>query len=169
MKANQLKSYRFATEAQWNSCLFVQTDFESLVKGKGIRPFAPYARPATLYRSPGAYSPAVTETGEILWRDDHGGLHWLSTCDYAPEKFCALSLIAKAKRIVPTRSGLWVIGEPTDVIELYEDDTLTRLLVVERHGAIAEMGFVAHGRPYRPLGADATAGKRPVRLLRRVL
>jgi phage tail-like protein len=132
MKAEQLRSYRFATEKQWNSCLFVQVDRETLVKGEGVRPFAPYARPATLYPSPGAYSSAVTAVGEILWRDDHNELHWLGSCDYAPEKLCAPGLLAKAKRIVPTRSGLWVIGEPTDVIERYEDDTLTRLLTVER-------------------------------------
>lgn len=132
MKADRLKSYRFATDAQWKSCVFVQTDRQSLRKGEGVRPFAPYSQPATLYRSSGCYAPAITEAGEILWRDDQGALDRLTSCDYAPEKSCAPGLLAQAKRIVPTRSGLWVIGKPPDVIELYETDTLTRLLTVKR-------------------------------------
>ncbi|HBB95853.1 MAG TPA: hypothetical protein DC054_10720 [Blastocatellia bacterium] len=135
MKTDQLKSYRFATEAQWNSCLFVQTDRESLRKGEGVRPFAPYARPATLYRSPGAYAPAITPAGEILWRDDDGAIYGLTSCDYAPEKSCAPGLLAQAKRIASTRSSLWVIGQSTDVIERYEGDTLTRLLTIKRPDA----------------------------------
>jgi phage tail-like protein len=132
MKADQLKSYRFATEAQWASCLFVQTDRESLRKGEGVRPFAPYSRPATLYRSPGAYAPAITQAGEILWRDDECALHLKTLCDYTPEKFGGPGLLARAKRIVTNKSGLWVIGERPEVIERYEDDTLTRLLTVKR-------------------------------------
>lgn len=132
MKADQLKSYRFATEAQWNSCLFVRTDRESLRKGEGVRLFSPYSRPGALFQSPGAYAPTVTQAGEIIWRDDHNALHRLTSCDYVPEKFCAPGSLARAKRIVSSRSGLWVIGDPTDVIELYEDDTLTRLLTVKR-------------------------------------
>ena len=135
MKADRLKSYRFATEAQWDSCLFVQTDRESLRKGEGIRPFAPYARPGTLYRSPGAHAPAITPAGEILWRDDHRAIHSLTLCDYAPEKSSAPGLLAQAKRIVATRSSIWVIGQGTDVIERYEDETLTRLLTVKRRDA----------------------------------
>ncbi|MDX6443392.1 MAG: hypothetical protein QOH71_466 [Blastocatellia bacterium] len=135
MKADQLKSYRFATEEQWNSCLFVQTDRESLLKGEAVRPFAPYGRSATLYRSPGAYAPAVTSAGEILWRDDDGAIHSLKLCDYAPEKSCAPGLLAQAKRIVSTRSSIWLIGQSTDVIERYDDDTLTRLLTVNRPDA----------------------------------
>lgn len=135
MKTNQLKSYRFATEAQWNSCLFVQTDRESLRKGEGVRPFAPYARPATLYRSPGGHAPAITSAGEIVWRDDDGAIHGLTLGDYSPEQSRAPGLLAQAKRIVPTGSSLWVIGQSTDVIERYEDDTLTRLLTIKRPDA----------------------------------
>jgi phage tail-like protein len=139
MKTDRLKSYRFATEAQWNSCLFVQTDRESLRKGEGVRPFAPYSLPATLYRSSGAFAPAITQAGEILWRDDQSALHRLTSCDYAPEKSCAPGLLARAKRIVPIRSSLWVIGEPPDVIERYEADTLTRLLTVKRRDPIFDI------------------------------
>lgn len=135
MKADQLKSYRFATEAQWNSCLFVQADRESLRKGEGLRPFAPYAQPATLYRSPGAHAPAITPAGEILWRDDNGAIHHLTPCDSTPEKSCAPGLLAQAKRTVPTRTSLWAIGQSTNVVERYENETLTRLLAVKRPDA----------------------------------
>ena len=135
MNAGQLKSYRFATEAQWNSCLFVQADRESLRKGEGVRPVAPYAQPATRYRSPGAHAPAITRAGEILWRDDDGAIHHLTPGDYTPEKSCALGFLAQAKRIVPTKTSLWAIGQSTNVVERYENDSLTRLLAVKRPDA----------------------------------
>ncbi|HKP35972.1 MAG TPA: phage tail protein [Pyrinomonadaceae bacterium] len=135
MKADKLKSYRFATEAQWNACLFVQADRESLRKGGGVQPFAPYGRPAALYGSRGGHAPVVTRTREIFWRDDQGRLHRVSACDDIPETFCAPGLLARAKRIVSTTSGLWVIEESSNVIERYEEDTLTRLLSVRIKGA----------------------------------
>jgi phage tail-like protein len=131
MKADKLKSYRFATEAQWNSCAFVQVDRESLSKHNQIRPFAPYERPGTLLGSSGAYAPAITRAGEIFWRDNHCAIHRLTSCDYAPNEFYAAGSLGRAKRIVPTTSGLWVITSHPDVVELFEDETWTRLATVK--------------------------------------
>jgi phage tail-like protein len=135
MKADKLKSYRFATEAQWSSCVFVQVDRESLRKNKEVRPFAPYERPGTLLRSRGGYAPAVTRAGEIFWRDDHCAIHRLTTCDYAPDEFYASGSLGRANRIVSTASGLWVIAAHPEVVELFEENTLTRLATVEIHDA----------------------------------
>ncbi|MEK6261447.1 MAG: phage tail protein [Planctomycetota bacterium] len=131
MKVDRLKSYRFSTEAQWNACLLVQADHDSLRKKKVVRPFAPYARPGTLHKSGGAHAPVVTSTGQILWRDDHCAVHRLSGCDDVPETFAAPFAIAHATRIVATSSDLWVIGDPPETLQRYEADTLTRLLIVD--------------------------------------
>lgn len=131
MKAERLKRYRFATEAQWNKCLFVQSDRESLPKGNGVRPFAPYARPATLHESRGAHAPVITSAREILWLDDECAVNRMVACDDKPEQFAAPRAIARATRIVATASGLWVKGDPPESLERYEDDTLTRLMTVK--------------------------------------
>lgn len=131
MNADKLKSYRFATEAQWNTCLFVEADRDARRTGGAIRPFPPYERTATRFDSQGAHAPAVTLARDVIWRDDNGVLHRLSSCDDTPETHCAPLAIAHAKRIVTTSEGLWVIGESANSVELYDDETLTRLLVVD--------------------------------------
>lgn len=131
MNANKLKSYRFATEAQWNTCLFVEADSDVRRTGGSIQPFAPYEPTPTRYESHGAFAPAMTNTRDLIWRDECGLLHRLSTCDEIPETHPAPLAIARAKRIVTTFRGLWVIGDPANSVELYDADSLTRLLVVE--------------------------------------
>jgi len=130
MTAGKLKSYRFATEAQWSKCIFVQTDRESFLKGEGIRPFAPFAPAATVFDSPGGYAPVVTRLREILWRDSRCALHRLTPGDDdRPETTMVAHAIACADRLVSTRRGLWAKGDRTDSLERYEDETLTRLLI----------------------------------------
>lgn len=146
MTAGKLKSYRFATEAQWSKCLFVQTDRESFRKGEGIRPFAPYARPAAIYESRGASAPVVTSTREILWRDHRCSLHRLVPCDDdQPEATIAPHAIACADRLVSTRSGLWVKGDRPDSLERYDEETLTRLLIARiRNAKIIDIARDGH-------------------------
>ena len=131
MNANKLKSYRFATEAQWNTCLFVEADRDARRTGGNIQPFAPYETTPTLYKSDGAFAPAVTNTGDIIWRDERSVLHRISACYELPETYPAPLAIAQAKRIVTTFRGLWVIGVDATSVELYDADSLSRLLVVD--------------------------------------
>ena len=131
MNANKLKSYRFATEAQWNTCLFVEADRDARRTGGNIQPFAPYETTPTLYKSDGAFAPAVTNTGDIIWRDERSVLHRISACYEIPETYPAPLAIAQAKRIVTTFRGLWVIGVDATSVELYDADSLSRLLVVD--------------------------------------
>ena len=132
MNTNQLRSYRFQTRAQWERCLFVQADRDSEPTSDVVRPFAPYARPATLYESNGAYAPVVTRAGEILWLDNDGALHRLSPCNDTPEVLTAPGAIINASRIVATSQGVWVIaGSPPKTIELYETESFTRSLVID--------------------------------------
>ncbi len=131
MTTDALRSYRFSTEAQWNACLFDGADRDSPGARAGLRPFAPYARPATLYKSRGAHAPAVTRTSEILWHDGAGSLHRLTAGDDASEMSAAPFAIGRAARMVATSSGLWVASDPPQSLQRYEVDTLTRLLTVE--------------------------------------
>jgi phage tail-like protein len=117
-------SYRFATAAQFGACLFERADPSK----EGLRPFAPYALPPTLYESNGAYAPAITRTGEILWRDNDGLLHRFTSCAYEPVVTPAPFVIGRAKRLLAAPSGLWVADES---IQRFEEDTLARLLTVE--------------------------------------
>jgi len=127
MTANPLRSYRFSTAAQWNACLFDRAGSG----GDGLRPFAPFAQPPTRYATAGAHAPAVTRTGEILWRDDAGTLYRLTACADAPETSAAPFAIAHASRMIATSNGLWV-----DSLQLFEIDTLSRLLTVEIPDAV---------------------------------
>lgn len=131
MNTEKLKSYRFATEAQWNTCLFVEADRDLRRTDGAVRPFPPYERIATRFESQGAHAPAMTHARDVIWRDDNGALHRLSTCSDTPETHPAPLAIAHAKRIVATSDGPWVIGDPPDSVELYDDETLSRLLVVD--------------------------------------
>ncbi|HEX6285708.1 MAG TPA: phage tail protein [Pyrinomonadaceae bacterium] len=131
MNANKLKSYRFATEAQWNTCLFVEADRDARRTGGSIQPFAPYDPTPIRYESRGAFAPAMTQTRDIIWRDESGALHRLSTCYEAPETDPAPLAIARAKRIVTTFRGIWAIGVSAGSVELYDAGSLTRLLVVD--------------------------------------
>lgn len=131
MNANKLKSYRFATEAQWNTCLFVEADRDARRTGGSIQPFAPYDPAPIKYESSGGFAPAMTHTRDIIWRDGGGLLHRLSTCYEAPETYAAPLAIARATRIVTTFRGIWVIGVSAGSVELYDADSLTRLLVVD--------------------------------------
>ena len=121
-------SYRFSTAAQWNACEFERADRDS--SPIGLRPFAPFATPPVLFRTAGAHAPAITRTGEILWRDDAGALHRLGRWDDVPDTSPAPAAIARAERIVATSRGLWVASDRPVSVQLYEEDTLTRLLTV---------------------------------------
>lgn len=132
MSTNQLRSYRFQTRAQWDTCLFMQADRDSDTASDVVRPFAPYARPARLYESNGAYAPVVTRAGEILWLDNDGVLHRLSPCNDTPEVVTPPGAIVSASRLVSTSQGLWVAaGSPPKTLEHYDTDSFTRLLAID--------------------------------------
>ena len=134
MSTNQLRSYRFQTRAQWDKCLFVQAERDS---GNVVRPFAPYACPAALYESNGAYAPVITRAGEILWLDNNRALHRLSPCNDIPEVFTPPSAFVGAVRIVATSQGLWVMtGSPANTLELYDSQSFTRLLAISVPGLV---------------------------------
>jgi len=134
MSAQPQRSYRFGTTAQWSACLFDRVDGESFAAAEGIKPIAPYEQTARLYASRGAHAPAVTPAREVLWRDDAGSLHRLSICNDEPEACMAPHAIAHASRLVALSNGLWVRGASESSLERYEDETLSRLSVIDVAG-----------------------------------
>jgi phage tail-like protein len=130
MTADKLRGYRFSTQAQWDSCLLAQVARDSGTAA--LRPFAPYGQPAKWYPTPGAYAPVVTRAGEILWRNSEGALYRLSPGDDdQPEMLPEQTGIGRASRVIATASGLWVMGDPPQSLQKYEEDSLTRLMTVE--------------------------------------
>jgi phage tail-like protein len=128
MSTERLQQYRFEKEKQWDTCLFAQAD--RATKGEmSVAPFAPYMRPATLFESRGAHAPLVTCAGEILWFDDEQVMHRWSPWGGEHETCHGSAAVACAARVVVAPNGLWIInsGSPAR-IELYEEETFTRLL-----------------------------------------
>lgn len=115
MTAERLRAYRLSTEAQWNTCLFVQADRDSPAARVGLRAFAPYAQPAKRYGPGNAHAPATTRFGEILWRDGAGRLYRMAAGDDEPESFTAPFAIAGAARIISNAAGLWVVPPAYDL------------------------------------------------------
>src|SRR6185295_7151632 len=113
-----MSGYRFSTAAHFDACLFDRADRAgSRGAAKGLRPFAPFGRTATLYATPGGHAPAITRAGELLWRDGDGVLHRLPASAERPESVSVPPAIGNATRIVATPRGLWVASGST--IELY--------------------------------------------------
>lgn len=125
--------YQFATKAQWNSCLLSGSGRASQ---ETIRPFAPFV-PQAIPTSPseGAFAPAATPWRQVLWRDLAGTLYRLEDGEKEPRSIVAPAAIARASRIIATRSGLWVPGLQSGTIECFEPETLARRFVVEIPGA----------------------------------
>lgn len=130
MSNGAARKYLFETAEQWGVCLFAGADRGSKKAPRRVRPIAPYALPGALITSAGAHAPAITPTGEIVWIDEAGRLLRRTACDEAPARDCAPGGIRNAKRLISSAAGIWTYGGPAGSIELYEDDTLTRLLSV---------------------------------------
>jgi phage tail-like protein len=130
MTAEGLRSYLFKTTTQWNACLFVEADRGSS-RGDGLRLFRPFTLPPTRYETVDACAPAITRTGEMLWCDRKGQLHRLPADDETPYTGPAPFPTRSLSRVVATSRGLWVIDDPPASLQLYENDSLARLLTVD--------------------------------------
>jgi phage tail-like protein len=128
MSRNLPLAYRFATEAQWQSCLFVGADRSTTSARAGLRPHPSYRQPV-LFSSPGAHAPAIGDASEVVWRDDAGRLQRLAYGDDRPAAVAAPAEIGRAGRLVSTSStALWAAG---DGLAAFDIDSLTRLFVVD--------------------------------------
>jgi phage tail-like protein len=140
----QLKSYRFSTASQWNSCLFVQAD-RDLLRARGeVRPFLPYSRPPTLYASARARVPVLTRTAGILWCDRAGYLHRIAFGDTDQTVMRAPDAFRGTGRIVATSAGLWAISGGT-AVQLYDAETLTIITETEVPERVVDIAAGSHG------------------------
>jgi phage tail-like protein len=136
MNASRPKSFRFANDVQWNTCLFAGADRLARTGDVSIRPFHPFGHTGQLTASDGAHSPVVNGSGEVLWVDDRNILHRLSGCsdvaETSPSPFrmpCTGTF-----RVVATLDRLWKIDGASSSVGVYDQETLTRLLTVELPG-----------------------------------
>ena len=129
-------AYRFREEAQWQVCQFAGADRRTAEARAGLRPFAPYGLPSTLFESAGAHAPAITGGGEILWRDDEGGLQRLAYAEAAPRAYPAPAAIGAAVRMVALGGTLWA-ASGGGRLEAFDVDSLTRLFTVDLGGLAA--------------------------------
>jgi len=135
MSPARARAYTFATAAQWDACLFSGADRESTAARAGLRPQAPYASSARTLASDGAFAPALTPSGELLWRDAGGRLLRALPRDDEADRRTAPLAIAASMRIVANGDGLWVAGSNPETVECFELDTLARRQVVGIGGA----------------------------------
>jgi phage tail-like protein len=129
-------AYRFATEAQWQACHFAGADRRTAEARTGLRPFAPFAIPATSIWSGAAHAPAVTDGSELIWRDDEGGLFRLPYAELAATRAAVDAGLASATRIVATPGALWAVGVGGS-LRAFDSDSLARLFEADLGGVEA--------------------------------
>lgn len=133
MSQKLLRGYHFATEEQWNQCLFVGADRETKEGRIGLRPFAPFGGAPARFASSGGWAPAISCADEALWRNDAGQLVRLPFADDIPLQGPAL--FSRATRFVATTDTLWVSSDD-GALAAFELDSLTRRFVVGVSGVL---------------------------------
>jgi phage tail-like protein len=123
--------YRFATAAQWNTCLFSGADRSTPGLAATVQPTAPYSDQPLRFASRGARATGVSAVGEFLWRGDDGALLRAFVDDDAPIRVTAPQALAQSSRIVVTSDALWTAGTTASSLECFELDSLSRRLVVD--------------------------------------
>ena len=131
MSEKLIRGYRFATEEQWNACLFTRADRDSREARNGLHPFNPYAGPAIRFESKGGSAPTVSHVGEFLWRDDERNLRRLFYSDDKQVAVKAPYAIARATRLVANSKALWAAAAAPESLQAFELESLTRQLTVE--------------------------------------
>lgn len=131
MSAQRPRLFRFASEAQWQACLFESAQHLPSARGSRIRPHALYGGTPVRLESAGAQAPALLEGDELLWRDGSGRLHrWFEQLQRA-ETTGAYGALAHAARIVPGAGRLWAAGDAPDSLQCFDTRTYTRILTLD--------------------------------------
>ena len=126
MSAPLHPAYRFATDVQWQSCLFAGADRRTAQARAGLRPFAPFGLPPTRRWDGAAYAPAIGDGYELFWRDNSGTLLRLPYAEQVAKETAATPMIASAKRLVAGVEILWAIG--TDgTVQAFDNEGIVRL------------------------------------------
>lgn len=154
MSAPQHPGFRFASEAQWNACLFAGADRSSAARRSGLHPFVPYGLPPANFASEEGHAPTLTDEGAVLWRDDAGQLRRLAFGDEMAEASPAPAAVATARDMAAIGTSLWVVTRG-GALEVFDRDSLVRLFGVGLAGWRA-LDLARDGRDgaYALLAAD---------------
>lgn len=131
MSAQKPRAYRFATETQWNACLFESVQRIPGAAALRFRPHALYGGTPLRLQSPGAGAPAVVDADEILWHDNAGQVHRWSAELARTEVTTAPGALGGARRIVVSAGNLWVAGDAPISLQSFDARTYTRRLGVD--------------------------------------
>ena len=143
-----LSAFRFATEAQWDSCLFVGADRQSAMTRRGLHPFAPYAMPPKLTATNGAHGPAVSEEGDLLWLDDDGQLQRLPYGEDQPLAHPAQVGTTNSTRLAVASGLLWA-ASGAGSLEAFDVAGPSRVLTVNLAGKrVLDIAADGHGGLY---------------------
>ena len=153
--------YRFASEDQWNACLFLGADRETGKSRSTVSPFAPYAVPGKRFASQGCRAPAIACDEELFWRDEAGHLLRIPYADDGPTT--ATAPFGPAARLVATEDSLWVAD---GALQVFARDSLTRRLLLASTGVIDITGD-GRGGVFALIGSEVVrfdcAGRRTAR------
>jgi phage tail-like protein len=127
MKERQALPYKFATDAQWNSCLFSGFDRELRKSDVILRTPVPFSGNGNEYFTSGGYSPALSSVGEVLWRDAVGSFYRLAISDETLGEETAPSEIAHSTRMVVTHKTIWALSQSGSVCA-FDIESLTQIL-----------------------------------------
>ncbi len=123
-----LKVYRFATRAQWQTGVLSNSRIHDNGKVMPERPLAP--SPRFITSSGGAFSPAISPYGVAYWRTGTGLLQWMEENNTAACSIEATPGIAHSPRLAIGREWLWAFqpGTPCliryDLASLQQDDVI---------------------------------------------
>jgi phage tail-like protein len=122
-------AYRFGNDAQWSKCLFDGVERAAVVDAP-LRAYEPYALPPGHLAFTDPLAPAVSPYGGTVWRNQADTLFRWDEGDGDPRPAPASAALARASRIVANGEALWVIGEQPGTVECFDEDTLSRRMVI---------------------------------------
>jgi phage tail-like protein len=114
--------------------MFLGADRASAIARAGLHPHAPFTREARRIASSGAFAPALSPAGEILWRDGAGHLLRAGLNDTMAESLAAPWPLAQVRHMVVTHTAIWAAGGEPGTLESFDLQGLQRLRVLTLPG-----------------------------------
>lgn len=122
MSLPRIRSYRFATAAQWSSGILARAQAGA---DGSASPYPPHATTARAFPSRGgAWAPAFGYDGSAWWRGAQGSLFRLDPGAGGPVEITAPGALARARRMATGRRVAWVAGRAAGALSCYSLDDL---------------------------------------------
>jgi len=117
-----LKEYRFATQAQWETGLFAKIRLRGDGPVRLERPLAPSPRFVASRGDAKTHAPAFDAHGTLHWRTDNGFLQWLGKDGAAAIE--AAQVAVNSPRLVIGRTWLWTFRHNTPCVTRFDFPTI---------------------------------------------